>query len=106
MKSSRPQWRCCEDRPDGEKPSPRRLIFIVERGFTIPAALTELVWNAPSNPANPRQATKKVKGIEKRMEPVKAAISWMRRPEGLGRWISWVLYNYQQFSAEISSEIA
>jgi hypothetical protein len=39
-------------RPVGENPSSRQLIFIVERGFTIPAALTELAGNASSDPAN------------------------------------------------------
>jgi hypothetical protein len=31
---------------------PRQLIFIVERGFTIPAALTELAGNTSSDPAD------------------------------------------------------
>jgi hypothetical protein len=39
-------------RPVGENPSYRQLIFIVERGFTIPAALTELAGNASSDPTD------------------------------------------------------
>jgi hypothetical protein len=35
-----------------ENPSFRQLIFIVERGFTIPAAFTELAGNASADPVN------------------------------------------------------
>jgi len=52
-----PKFRLCQHAAppipaDKKKHPPRQLIFIVERGFAIPAVFTELAGNASSDPVN------------------------------------------------------